>query len=146
MNVCGDWYDIVDLVGGHRMGVAVGDVVGHGLEAAGVMGRLRSALSVISRVAAGPAEVLNILGRYAHVVDGAESATVVTTFIDFDDHTITTAAPGIRRPCSSSRTAAWSSSTRPPTRRSTPAPTRSPDPRPARATPRAPPSSCTPTA
>lgn len=94
MNVCGDWYDIVDLVGGHRMGVAVGDVVGHGLEAAGVMGRLRSALSAISRVAAGPAEALNILGRYAHVVDGAESATVVTAFIGFDDHTITYSSTG----------------------------------------------------
>ncbi|MEU9390765.1 SpoIIE family protein phosphatase [Streptomyces sp. NPDC048324] len=88
LNVCGDWYDIVDLVGGHRIGVSVGDVVGHGLAAAGVMGQLRSALSAASRVAAGPAEALNVLGRYAHVVDGAESATAVTTFIDFDAHTI----------------------------------------------------------
>ncbi|EST20705.1 PP2C family protein-serine/threonine phosphatase [Streptomyces roseochromogenus] len=94
LNVCGDWYDIVDLVGGHRMGVAVGDVVGHGLEAAGVMGQLRSALSAASRVAAGPAEALNVLGRYAHVVDGAESATAVTTFIDFDHHTITYSSAG----------------------------------------------------
>lgn len=53
LNVCGDWYDLVDLVGGHRIGVAVGDVVGHGLEAAGVMGQLRSALSAASRVAGG---------------------------------------------------------------------------------------------
>ncbi|MFJ9118497.1 PP2C family protein-serine/threonine phosphatase [Streptomyces sp. NPDC102394] len=88
LNVCGDWYDIVDLVGGHRIGVSVGDVVGHGLAAAGVMGQLRSALSAASRVAAGPAEALNVLGRYAHVVDGAESATAVTTFIDFDARTI----------------------------------------------------------
>ncbi len=53
LNVCGDWYDLVDLVGGHRIGVSVGDVVGHGLEAAGVMGQLRSALSAASRVADG---------------------------------------------------------------------------------------------
>ncbi|WP_405875160.1 MULTISPECIES: PP2C family protein-serine/threonine phosphatase [unclassified Streptomyces] len=94
LNVCGDWYDLVDLVGGHRIGVAVGDVVGHGLEAAGVMGQLRSALSAASRVAGGPAEALNVLGRYAHVVDGAESATAVTTFIDFDEHTVTYSSAG----------------------------------------------------
>ncbi|MEU1179012.1 SpoIIE family protein phosphatase [Streptomyces sp. NPDC005820] len=94
LNVCGDWYDLVDLVGGDRIGVSVGDVVGHGLEAAGVMGQLRSALSAASRVAEGPAEALNVLGRYAHVVDGAESATVVTTFIDFDRQTITYSSAG----------------------------------------------------
>ncbi|KOU63567.1 protein phosphatase [Streptomyces sp. MMG1533] len=94
LNVCGDWYDLVDLVGGHRLGVSVGDVVGHGLAAAGVMGQLRSALSAASRVAEGPAQALDILGRYAHVVDGAESATAVTTFIDFDRHTITYSSAG----------------------------------------------------
>ncbi len=94
LNVCGDWYDLVDLVGGHRIGVSVGDVVGHGLEAAGVMGQLRSALSATSRVADGPAQALNVLGRYAHVVDGAESATVVTTFVDFDRHVITYSSAG----------------------------------------------------
>ncbi|WEO98813.1 SpoIIE family protein phosphatase [Streptomyces sp. FXJ1.172] len=94
LNVCGDWYDIVDLVGGHRMGVAVGDVVGHGLEAAGVMGQLRSALSAACRVASGPGEALNVLGRYAHVVDGAESATAVSTFIDFDHHVISYSSAG----------------------------------------------------
>ncbi|MFJ9539010.1 PP2C family protein-serine/threonine phosphatase [Streptomyces sp. NPDC101225] len=94
LNVCGDWYDVVDLVGGNRIGVAVGDVVGHGLPAAGVMGQLRSALSAASRVAVGPAEALNVLGRYAHVVDGAESATAVTTFIDFDEHTIAYSSAG----------------------------------------------------
>ena len=94
LNVCGDWYDLVDLVGGHRIGVSVGDVVGHGLEAAGVMGQLRSALSAASRVADGPAQALNVLGRYANVVDGAESATVVTTFIDFDRNSITYSSAG----------------------------------------------------
>ncbi|MER5753951.1 SpoIIE family protein phosphatase [Streptomyces sp. NPDC002088] len=94
LNVCGDWYDVVDLVGGNRIGVSVGDVVGHGLAAAGVMGQLRSALTAVSRVAAGPAEALNVLGRYAHVVDGAESATVVATFIDFDHRTITYSSAG----------------------------------------------------
>ncbi|GGI96177.1 PP2C family protein-serine/threonine phosphatase [Streptomyces brasiliensis] len=94
LHVCGDWYDVVDLVGGDRIGVSVGDVVGHGLEAACVMGQLRSALTAASRVATGPAQALDALGRYAHVVDGAESATAVLTFIDFDDHTITYSSAG----------------------------------------------------
>jgi serine phosphatase RsbU (regulator of sigma subunit) len=58
------------------------------------MGQLRSALSATSRVAAGPAQALDVLGRYAHVVDGAESATAVTTFIDFDLRTITYSSAG----------------------------------------------------
>ncbi|MFF8395551.1 PP2C family protein-serine/threonine phosphatase [Streptomyces sp. NPDC016172] len=94
LNVCGDWYDLVDLVDGDRIGVAVGDVVGHGLAAAGVMGQLRSALSAASRVAAGPAQALDVLGRYAHVIDGAESATAVTTFIDCDRHVLTYSSAG----------------------------------------------------
>ncbi|MFJ1970251.1 PP2C family protein-serine/threonine phosphatase [Streptomyces sp. NPDC087903] len=94
LNVCGDWYDLVDLVDGRRLGVSVGDVVGHGLAAAGVMGQLRSALSAASRVAEGPAQALNVLGRYANVVDGAESATAVTTFVDFERHTITYSSAG----------------------------------------------------
>ncbi|MFE9774511.1 PP2C family protein-serine/threonine phosphatase [Streptomyces sp. NPDC005931] len=94
LNVCGDWYDLVDLVGGNRIAVSVGDVVGHGLEAAGVMGQLRSALTAASRVAEGPAQALNVVGRYAHVVNGAESATAVTTFVDFDRRTITYSSAG----------------------------------------------------
>lgn len=53
LNVCGDWYDLVDLPG-DRIAVAVGDVVGHGLHAAGVMGLLRSALSAASSSPTGP--------------------------------------------------------------------------------------------
>jgi serine phosphatase RsbU (regulator of sigma subunit) len=83
LNVCGDWYDMVDLSDG-RIGVAVGDVVGHGLSAAGVMGQLRSALSAAIRVVEGPAQALDILGRYARCVDGALLTTVVQTVIDRD--------------------------------------------------------------
>lgn len=61
LNVCGDWYDMVDL-SGDRVAVAVGDVVGKGLSAAGVMGQLRSALSAAFRVVDGPARALEVLG------------------------------------------------------------------------------------
>ncbi|MFD4694498.1 PP2C family protein-serine/threonine phosphatase [Streptomyces sp. NPDC058463] len=81
LNVCGDWYDTVDLADGH-FSVAVGDVVGHGLEAATVMGMLRSALSAASRAATGPAQALEVLGMYARSVEGALAATAVTVLVD----------------------------------------------------------------
>ncbi|MFH8574797.1 SpoIIE family protein phosphatase [Streptomyces zaomyceticus] len=81
LNVCGDWYDTVDLAEG-RFTVAVGDVVGHGLEAATVMGMLRSALSAASRAVAGPAGALEVLGMYARSVDGALAATAVSVLVD----------------------------------------------------------------
>ncbi len=93
LNVCGDWYDLVDLPG-KTLAVAVGDVVGHGLAAACVMGQLRSALSAACRVAPGPARALEALGLYARFVEGAESTTVVATFIDWDSHTITYSCAG----------------------------------------------------
>ncbi|MFC9243834.1 PP2C family protein-serine/threonine phosphatase [Streptomyces sp. NPDC057136] len=94
LNVCGDWYDLVDLPGTGRTTVAVGDVVGHGLRAAGVMGQLRSALSAASRVADGPAQALEVLGLYARVVDGAESTTAVSVFIDWSSRTLTYSSAG----------------------------------------------------
>ncbi|QNE76032.1 SpoIIE family protein phosphatase [Streptomyces finlayi] len=93
LNVCGDWYDLVDLPG-DRIAVAVGDVVGHGLGAACVMGQLRSALSAAARVTVGPAQALEALGLYACHVDGAESTTVVKAFIDWDTHTLTYSSAG----------------------------------------------------
>ncbi|WAU84161.1 SpoIIE family protein phosphatase [Streptomyces sp. Qhu-G9] len=93
LNVCGDWYDLVDLPG-ENLAVAVGDVVGHGLAAACAMGQLRSALSAACRVAGGPARALEALGLYARFVEGAESTTVVTTFIDWDSHTVTYSCAG----------------------------------------------------
>ncbi|MET7289389.1 SpoIIE family protein phosphatase [Streptomyces sp. NPDC005573] len=81
LNVCGDWYDAVDLPDG-RFTVAVGDVVGHGLEAATVMGMLRSALSAASRAVTGPAQALEVLGLYSRSVEGALATTAVTALVD----------------------------------------------------------------
>ncbi|WP_328980142.1 PP2C family protein-serine/threonine phosphatase [Streptomyces canus] len=81
LNVCGDWYEVVDLPE-NRFAVAVGDVVGHGLEAAAVMGMLRSALSAVVRAVGGPARALDVLGLYARYVEGALATTVVQAVID----------------------------------------------------------------
>jgi serine phosphatase RsbU (regulator of sigma subunit) len=81
LNVCGDWYDMLDLSEG-RFAVGVGDVVGHGLEAAAVMGMLRSALSAAMRALGRPAQALEVLGLYARSVDGALNTTAVKALID----------------------------------------------------------------
>jgi serine phosphatase RsbU (regulator of sigma subunit) len=81
LNVCGDWYDAVDLPA-NRFTVTVGDVVGHGLMAATVMGRLRSALSAATRTVHGPAQALEVLGLYARSVEGALAATAVQVMVD----------------------------------------------------------------
>ncbi|GAA2416009.1 SpoIIE family protein phosphatase [Streptomyces coeruleofuscus] len=81
LNVCGDWYDVVDLPP-DRLSAAVGDVVGHGLHAAAVMGMLRSALSAVIRAIPSPAQALEVLGLYARSMEGATAATAVKVLID----------------------------------------------------------------
>lgn len=69
--VGGDWYDVFALPG-DRIGVVVGDVVGYGLPAAVVMGRLRSALRAYALDVDDPGTVLAKLDRKAnHFEDGA---------------------------------------------------------------------------
>ena len=41
--VGGDWYDVIVLESG-RVAIAIGDVSGHGIRAAALMGQLRNAL------------------------------------------------------------------------------------------------------
>lgn len=45
--VGGDWFDVIPLPG-HRVGLAIGDVAGHGLHAAVVMGQLRTAVRTLA--------------------------------------------------------------------------------------------------
>lgn len=93
LNVCGDWYEVTQLTCGDYA-IAVGDVVGHGLSAAGVMGQLRSALSAAIRVVDGPASALDGLDLYARSVDGALSTTAVQTVVTWRDHLITYSSAG----------------------------------------------------
>lgn len=87
LNVCGDWYEVIELADG-RIAAAVGDVVGQGLEAACVMGQLRSALSAAIQAVGGPAKALETLGLYARSVEGALAATAVQAVIDRSERTI----------------------------------------------------------
>ncbi|MBF6330431.1 SpoIIE family protein phosphatase [Nocardia transvalensis] len=82
MRVGGDWYLVTPLDQPGRLGISVGDVVGHGLPAAIVMSRLRAALAATALTAADPATVLDTLDRYAATVSGARCATVTYAVLD----------------------------------------------------------------
>ncbi|MGW8688178.1 amino acid permease [Streptomyces sp. NPDC055817] len=58
--VGGDWYDIIPL-SGTRVGLVVGDVLGHGIRAAATAGRLRTGVRVLARLDLSPDELLSRL-------------------------------------------------------------------------------------
>ncbi|MGW9593855.1 SpoIIE family protein phosphatase [Streptomyces chartreusis] len=53
----GDWYDLITLSGG-RVALVVGEVPGHGIDAAAAMGRLRTAVRTLAALDLPPDEVL----------------------------------------------------------------------------------------
>ena len=82
MRVGGDWYSVTPLDRPGKIGISVGDVVGHGLPAAIVMSRLRAAVAASALTDAEPAAVLGALDRYGASVAGARCATVAYALID----------------------------------------------------------------
>jgi serine phosphatase RsbU (regulator of sigma subunit) len=93
LHVGGDWYDVSHL-SSDRFAVAVGDVVGHGLTAAVMMGRLRSALNALTLADLGPAEALAGLDRFAHQETDAAASTAVKVIVDVGRCTLTYSSAG----------------------------------------------------
>jgi len=58
--VGGDWFDVIALSGA-RVGLVVGDVVGHGIQASATMGRLRMAVRTLADIDLPPDELLTHL-------------------------------------------------------------------------------------
>ncbi|MET9441069.1 SpoIIE family protein phosphatase [Streptomyces sp. NPDC006610] len=81
LEVGGDWYDTVALPDG-RIGIVVGDCVGRGLEAASVMGQLRSACRALMLQDRSPARTLMALDQFAASVPGALCTTVFCGVLD----------------------------------------------------------------
>jgi serine phosphatase RsbU (regulator of sigma subunit) len=66
--VGGDWFDVIPLPG-FRTALVVGDVVGHGINAAVAMGRLRTAIRTFSALDLPPDEVLGRLDELVSQLD-----------------------------------------------------------------------------
>jgi serine phosphatase RsbU (regulator of sigma subunit) len=79
--VGGDWHDIVALPRG-RAAVIVGDVMGHGPEAAAVMVQLRTAAHTLAGLDLPPGEVLRRLDQMAAAMPAAVFATCIYAVID----------------------------------------------------------------
>ncbi|MFP8962388.1 SpoIIE family protein phosphatase [Streptomyces nanhaiensis] len=81
--VGGDWFDAIPL-SGMRSALVVGDVAGHGLEAAATMGRLRTAVRTLADLDMPPEEVLahldDLVGRAPE--DPATAATCLYAVYD----------------------------------------------------------------
>ena len=73
--VGGDWYDAIALPGG-RLGLVVGDVAGHGIDAAARMGELRSVARAYALEGHGPAELVERMNGY-HAALGADLMTTM---------------------------------------------------------------------
>jgi serine phosphatase RsbU (regulator of sigma subunit) len=79
----GDWYDVFPLPTGW-LGVVIGDVSGHGLGSAVVMGRVRSALRAYALVCHDPAEALTLLDRKVHHFEAGNLTTALYAMISPD--------------------------------------------------------------
>ncbi|MFK0263425.1 SpoIIE family protein phosphatase [Streptomyces angustmyceticus] len=73
--VGGDWFDVIGL-SGTRVGLVVGDVVGHGLQAAATMGRLRTTVRALARLDLSPDELLSRLDDLVGQTAEEQDATV----------------------------------------------------------------------
>ncbi len=82
LQVGGDWYDTFAWPGG-RLAVMVGDVVGHNLDSAATMGRLRAATAALALgTRSSPAALLEALERSAHGPGGTDFVTAACVVID----------------------------------------------------------------
>jgi len=91
--VGGDWYDVFPLPHG-RFGIVIGDVVGHGLPAAALMGQLQTALHAYAILDHPPAETLELVDRLMQTLPGPTMATVAYAVLDPDTGVLRLASAG----------------------------------------------------
>ncbi|MFI0941077.1 SpoIIE family protein phosphatase [Streptomyces sp. NPDC021020] len=91
--VGGDWFDAIQLPGG-RVALIVGDVMGHGLQAAAVMGQFRTAVITMAALDLPPAQLLRHLDNLAHRLGTDHLATCVYAVYDPINRTLTLANAG----------------------------------------------------
>jgi anti-sigma regulatory factor (Ser/Thr protein kinase) len=91
--VGGDWYDAFALPDG-RIALSMGDVAGHGLEAATVMSELRQAMRAIAYSEDSPARVLDRVNGMLHLRSGIGMVTAIFGYYAPASRELTYAAAG----------------------------------------------------
>jgi PAS domain S-box-containing protein len=92
--VGGDWYDSV-ILPSKKVLLAVGDVAGHGIDAATDMVALRNALRGLAATGARPSQILGWLNTVAHRMTGdIVTATAVCALYDPQERTLRWATAG----------------------------------------------------
>ncbi|HSV40343.1 MAG TPA: SpoIIE family protein phosphatase [Nocardioidaceae bacterium] len=81
IQVGGDWYDVVPLPGG-KIGLAIGDVAGHGLQAAATMGQVRMALRAYALQDPSPVAVVTGLHRLVEQLPMSQMVTLLYLVFD----------------------------------------------------------------
>ncbi|SEN16283.1 SpoIIE family protein phosphatase [Actinacidiphila rubida] len=89
----GDWYDVLQVPDG-RIGLIVGDVEGHNIDSAIVMGQLRSAVMAYAKEGHDPAAVLERAGRLLSDLDTDLIASCCIAFLNIEDGVLETALAG----------------------------------------------------
>lgn len=92
-HVGGDWYDLVPLPGG-AIGAVIGDVAGHSIHAAAVMGRIRNVLRCYALEGHAPTTVMERINRFVAITEPAEIITCCYAEIDQDQRTVTVVSAG----------------------------------------------------
>ncbi len=95
--VGGDWYDVFTLPSGW-LGLVIGDVSGHGLASAVVMGRIRSSLRAYSLITDEPAQALTLLDRKVQHFEAGALTTALYVMISPDRSTAMLSTAGHLRP------------------------------------------------
>ncbi|MER6638699.1 SpoIIE family protein phosphatase [Streptomyces microflavus] len=91
--VGGDWYDAIPLPGS-RVALVVGDVMGHSMTSAAIMGQLRTTAQTLAQLDLPPQEVLHHLDEQAQRLGSDRMATCLYTVYDPVAHRITIANAG----------------------------------------------------
>jgi phosphoserine phosphatase RsbU/P len=94
MEVGGDWYDAFWLDDGRTVALVVGDVVGHGVEAAATMGQLRSAVRGLVSTGLTPAALLERLDEYSWRHEVGKMCTLIYAELSLPTRTLRFASAG----------------------------------------------------
>ncbi|MFI1389126.1 ATP-binding SpoIIE family protein phosphatase [Streptomyces griseoaurantiacus] len=89
----GDWYDLIRL-SRSTVGMIIGDVEGHNLDAVGIMGQLRSGVRAYATEGHDPASVLTRSNRLLSALESELFATCACMWLDIETGAATLASAG----------------------------------------------------